>query len=63
MPSRINRARLKPHCRVVQVISYAFLKKEHKEKLMTTFILLGYVAVIVISYKGAVFALDKSGLL
>lgn len=34
-----------------------------KEKIMITFILLGYVAVIVISYKGAVVALDKSGLL
>jgi len=34
-----------------------------KEKSMTTFMLLGYVAVIVISYKGAVFALDKAGLL
>lgn len=30
---------------------------------MTAFLLLGYVAVIVISYKGAVIALDKSGLL
>ena len=30
---------------------------------MTTVLLLGYVAVIVVSYKGAVFALDKSGLL
>ncbi len=30
---------------------------------MTTFMLLGYVAVIVISYKGAVIALAKSGLL
>lgn len=30
---------------------------------MTTVILVGYVAVIVISYKGAVFALRKSGLL
>lgn len=30
---------------------------------MTTVMLLGYVAVIVISYKGAVIALDKSGLL
>jgi len=30
---------------------------------MTTFILLGYVAVIVISYKGAVIALDKFGML
>jgi len=30
---------------------------------MTTLMLLGYVAVIVISYKGAVIALDKSGLL
>ncbi len=36
---------------------------ENKEKFMTTFMLLGYVAVIVISYKGAVIALDKSGLL
>ncbi len=32
-------------------------------KTMTTVILLGYVAVIIISYKGAVMALDKSGLL
>jgi hypothetical protein len=30
---------------------------------MTTLMLLGYVAVIVISYKGALIALDKSGLL
>ncbi len=30
---------------------------------MTTLMLLGYVAVIVISCKGAVVALDKSGLL
>jgi hypothetical protein len=30
---------------------------------MTIVLLLGYVAVIVISYKGAVIALDKSGLL
>jgi hypothetical protein len=30
---------------------------------MTTIILVGYVAVIVISYRGAVFALSKSGLL
>ena len=30
---------------------------------MTTVLLLGYVAVIVVSYKGAVIALDKSGLL
>jgi len=30
---------------------------------MTTLMLLGYVAVIVISYKGSVFALNKAGLL
>jgi hypothetical protein len=30
---------------------------------MTTILLLGYVAVIIVSYKGAVIALDKSGLL
>ena len=36
---------------------------ENKENFMTTFMLLGYVAVIVISYKGAVIALAKSGLL
>jgi len=30
---------------------------------MTTILLLGYVAVIIVSYKGAVLALDKSGLL
>lgn len=30
---------------------------------MTTLLLLSYVAVIVVSYKGAVIALDKSGLL
>ncbi len=30
---------------------------------MTAVLLLGYVAVIVVSYKGAVFALDKAGLL
>ena len=30
---------------------------------MTTVLLLGYVAVIVVSYKGAVIALDKTGLL
>ncbi len=30
---------------------------------MTIVLLFGYVAVIVISYKGAVFALNKSGLL
>lgn len=30
---------------------------------MTTVLLLGYVVVIIVSYKGAVFALDKAGLL
>ncbi len=30
---------------------------------MTAILLLGYVAVIIISYKGAIIALDKSGLL
>ena len=30
---------------------------------MTTVLLLGYVAVIVVSYKGAVIALEKTGLL
>jgi len=31
--------------------------------MTTTLLLLGYVTVIVLSYKGAVMALDKSGLL
>jgi hypothetical protein len=30
---------------------------------MTAVILIGYVVVIVVSYKGAVIALDKAGLL
>ncbi len=30
---------------------------------MTAVILLGYVAVVIVSYKGAVFALDKMDLL
>jgi hypothetical protein len=31
--------------------------------MTTTLLLLGYLAVIVVSYKGAVFVLNKSGLL
>ena len=39
-------------------------KDQSKEnRTMTTVILLAYVAVIVISYKGAVFVLNKTGLL
>ena len=34
-----------------------------EEKLMTSLMLLGYVAVIIISYQGAVFALKKANLL